>query len=96
MLGKIEGMRRKGGTEDEMVGWHHRFNTHELGQTPGDGEGQGSLACCSPWGCKESDMTWQLNSKNKAIGMSISISMLHEQEVRNLHLTNSSAAANAM
>ena len=41
-------------------------------------------------------MTWQLNSKNKAIGMSISISMLHEQEVRNLHLTKSSAAANAM
>ena len=94
--GKDWGYEEKGGTEDEMVGWHHRFNTHEPGQTPGDGEGQGSLACCSPWGCKESDMTWQLNSKNKAIGMSISISMLHEQEVRNLHLTKSSAAANAM
>ena len=34
-------------TEDEMVGWHHQFNGHELGQTPGDGEGQGSLVCCS-------------------------------------------------
>ena len=45
-------------TEDELVGCHHRCNAHELGQTPGDGEGQGSLGCCSPWGCKESDMTW--------------------------------------
>ena len=49
-----------------MVGWHHRFSGHELGQTPGDGEGQGSLACCSPWRRKESDMTWLLNS-NKAL-----------------------------
>ena len=48
-------------TEDEMVGWHHRCNRHELGQTPGDGEGQGSLACCSPWGDKESDRTLRLN-----------------------------------
>ena len=38
--------------EDKMVGWHHRFNGHELGQTLGDGEGQGGLVCCSPWGCK--------------------------------------------
>ena len=45
-----------------MVGWHHRFNGHELGQTPEDGEGQGSLACCSPWGHEESDTTWQLNN----------------------------------
>ena len=37
-------------TEDKMVGWHHRFNGHKLGQTPGDGEGQGSLVCCSLWG----------------------------------------------
>ena len=44
-----------------MVGWHHRHNGHEFEQTPGDGEGQGSLACCSPWGHKESDMTEQLN-----------------------------------
>ena len=44
-----------------MVGWHHQFNVHELGQTPGDDEGQGCLACYSPWGHKESDMTWQLN-----------------------------------
>ena len=47
--------------EDEMVGWHHLHNRHELEQTQGDGEGQGSLAFCSPWGCKESDMTERLN-----------------------------------
>ena len=40
--------QEKGATEDEVVGWHHRFNGHELGQTPGDGEGQGGLACCRP------------------------------------------------
>ena len=50
-------------TEDEMVGWHHRFNGHELGQTPGDGEGQGSLVCCSLWGHKELDTIWRLNNK---------------------------------
>jgi len=38
-----------------MVGWHHRLSGHKFEQTPGDGEGQGSLVCCSPWGCKESD-----------------------------------------
>ena len=43
-------------TEDEMVGWHHQLDAHESEQAPGDSEGQGSLACCSPWGCKESDM----------------------------------------
>ena len=40
-------------TEDEMVGWHHRLNGHEFDQALGDGEGQGSLACCSPWGGRE-------------------------------------------
>ena len=45
-------------TEDEIVGWHHRLNEHELEPTPGDSEGQGSLACCTPWGRKELDMTW--------------------------------------
>jgi len=44
-------------TKNEMVGWHHGFNGHERGQTPGDGEGQGGLACCSPWGHNESDTT---------------------------------------
>ena len=50
-------------TEDEMVGRHHRLNIHEFEQIPVDGEGQGSLAGCSPWGCKESDMTERMNNK---------------------------------
>ena len=62
MLGKIEGQEEKGTTEDETVGWHHRLNGHEFEQAPGAGNGQGSLVCCSPWGCKESDATEQLSS----------------------------------
>ena len=54
----------KGTTEDEMVGWHHWLNGHEFEQTPGDGEGRGSLECCSPWACKQLDMTAQMN-RNK-------------------------------
>ena len=50
-------LEAKGMTEDEIVGWHHGLNGHEFEQAPGDGEGQGSLVCCSPWGNKESDMT---------------------------------------
>ena len=57
LLGKIEGKRRKGVTDDELFRWHRQFSGHELGQTPGDSEGQGDLVCCSPWGCKESDRT---------------------------------------
>ena len=50
----------KGMTEDEMVGWHHQLDGHEFEQAPGVGDGWGSLACCSPWGRKELDMTKQL------------------------------------
>ena len=50
-------------TEEEMVGWHHRLNGHEFEEALGDGEGQGSLACCSPRGCKESEVT---DSNNQA------------------------------
>ena len=57
---KTEG-QREGAKEDEMVGWHHRHNGRGFEQTLGDSEGQGSLACCSPWGCKVSDTTEQLN-----------------------------------
>ena len=60
--GKYWRQEEKGITEDEMVGWHHRLNGHEFGQALGDGEGQGSLVCCSPWSLKESDMTEQLNN----------------------------------
>ena len=49
-----------------MIGWHHRFNKHELGETLGDGMGQGSLACCSPWGHKGSDRSRQLNNNRDA------------------------------
>ena len=45
-----------------MVGWHHRLNAHEFEQAPGDGEEQGSLACCSPWGRKGLDTTERLNN----------------------------------
>ena len=48
-------------TEDEMVGCYHQLNGHKSEQALGVGDGQGSLACCSPWGCKESGMTEQLN-----------------------------------
>ena len=57
--GKDWWQEEKQATEDEMVGWHHQLNGHEFEQTLGDGEEQGNLACCSPWGCKESDMTEQ-------------------------------------
>ena len=61
MLGKDWGQEEKGKTEDEMVGWHHRLNGHEFEQAPGVDDGQESLACCSPWGYKELDMTKWLN-----------------------------------
>ena len=48
-------------TEDEMVGWHHRLSGYEFEQTPGVDDGRGGLACCSPWGCKESDTSESLN-----------------------------------
>ena len=60
MLGKTEGRRRRG-REDEMVGWHHQLNGREFEQAQGVGDGQESLACCSPWGRKELEMTKQLN-----------------------------------
>ena len=59
--GKDWGQEEKGMTEDEMVGWHHWLDGHEFEQAPGVGDGQGGLACCSPWGSKESDTTEQLN-----------------------------------
>ena len=59
MLGKVEGRRKKGMAEDEMVGCYHQLNRHGFGWTPGVGEG--GLACCSSWGRKESDMTEWLN-----------------------------------
>ena len=60
MLGKTESSRRRG-WQDEMVGWHHQLNGLVFEQALGVDDGQGSLTCYSPWGCKESDMTEQLN-----------------------------------
>ena len=59
--GKDGRQEEKGTTEDEMVGWDHQLNGHEFEQVLGVDDGQGSLACCSPWGCKESDTTERLN-----------------------------------
>ena len=56
ILGKIEGRKRRG-QQRMMIGWYHQLNGHDFEQTLGGSEGWGSLACCSPWGCKESDMT---------------------------------------
>ena len=62
--GKDRKQKEKRVAEEKMVGWHHQFNAHEPGQTPRDGEGHGDLAYCSPWGCKKSDTTCQLNDNN--------------------------------
>ena len=59
--GKDWRQEEKGMTENEMIGWHHRLNGHEFEQAPGVGDGQGSLACCSPWGHKKLDTTEWLN-----------------------------------
>ena len=64
MLAKIEGKKEKGTTKDEMVRFHPWLNGHEFEPTPGDSEGQGSLACCSSWGCKKLDSTYWLNNSN--------------------------------
>ena len=66
MLGKTEGRRRREVAEDEMVRWHHWLNGHEFEQAPGDGEGQGSLVCCSPGGHKElNTMNWKTTINRK-------------------------------
>ena len=65
--GKDWGQKEKRASEDDMAGWHHLCNGHELGQTLGNVEGQRGLACCSPWGCKESDTTRRLNNNNITI-----------------------------
>ena len=64
--GKNWRQEEKGMTEDQTVGWHHQLNRHKFEQAPGDGEGQGSLVCCSPWH-KESDTTWWLNNSNNQL-----------------------------
>ena len=69
-----------------MVGWHHQFNEYEFEQTPGDSEGQGSLACCSPWGCKESDTTELGNSCSSLLLTTRKI--LNEMKIRDFSWTH--------
>ena len=69
--GKDWNQEEKGMTEDEMIGWHHWLNGHEFVQPLGDSEGQGSLACCSVWGCKKSDMTEPLENKSNMASLEI-------------------------
>ena len=64
--GRDWGQEEKGRTEDEMAGWHQWLDGHEFEWTPGAGDGQGGLACCNSWGCKESDSTELLNWPNRA------------------------------
>ena len=73
-------------TEDEMVGWHHRLNGHGFEWTPGVADGQGGLACCSPWGHKESDMTEQLDWTE--------LNLLHSRFLEGRHLSWSNLGFN--
>ena len=82
--GKDRGQEKKGAIEDEMVGWHHQLNGHEFVQTLRDGERQGSLVCCSPWGCKESDMTELLNNKKNCWQWQMSLRIVHGESVSKL------------
>ena len=80
--GKDWRQEEKGATEDEMVGWHHWLNGHEFEKAPGNGKGQGSLVCCSPWGRKESDMMEQLNNNNLCVCVHVSVYRDRERDVR--------------
>ena len=64
-------------TDDELCRRHRQFSGHELGQTPGDSEGQGDLVCCSPWACKESDRTSQLNNLQQRLKEHSNVWMCH-------------------
>ena len=59
--GKVSRPEEKGMTEDEMIGWHYQLDGHEFESSPEVGDGQGGLACCSPWGCTESQRATELN-----------------------------------
>ena len=72
-------------TQDEMVGWHHQLKGHEFTQTQGDVEGQGSLACCCPWGRKELDMTEQLNNSHH--GKQVEVSQKIKNAIRSSNST---------
>ena len=77
--GKDWRQEEKGTTEDGLVGWHHQLDGHGFEQALGVGDGQGGLACCSPWGHKGSDMTEQPNNKNGRILNSMGLAMIEYQ-----------------
>ena len=86
--GKDWRQEEKGTAENEMVGWHHWLNGHdEFEYVPGVGDGQGSLSCFSPWGCKEPDMTKWLNNNNKKEqkGIKINTSSFMLREIKDNH-----------
>ena len=70
---KVWGLEEKGMTENEIVGWHNRLNGHGFGWTLGVGDGQGGLACCGSWGCKESDMTEWLNWTESSLLLTLNL-----------------------
>ena len=80
--GKDWGQEEKGTTEDEVVGWHHWLNEHEFGWTPGVGDGQRGLACCSSWDCKESDMTERLNWSELTDDPAIPLLSTYPEEIK--------------
>ena len=88
--GKDRGPKEKRMSEDEMAGLNHRCNEHELRQTLGDGEGQEGLACCSPWGCKESATTgWLKNNSNKMWNLEKLYRQTHlKSRSRDAHIVN--------
>ena len=88
--GKDQGQKEKRASRDEMAGWHHQANKHKLGQTLGDGEGQEGLACCSPWGCKESATTgWLKNNSNKMWNLEKLYRQIHlKSRSRDAHIVN--------
>ena len=74
--GRDWGQEEKGMTEDEMAGWHHWLDGHESEWTPGVGDGQGGLACCDSWGCKELDTNEQLNWTECLLWRNVYLSLL--------------------
>ena len=89
------GQEEKGTTEDEMIGWHHQLDAHEFVWTPGVGNGQGGLACCDSWGCKESDMlsdwtelNWTLASSLPKLLEKISVKSYKKKRFTNLKSFN--------
>ena len=87
--------QEKGMTEGKMVGWHHWLSRHEFEQAPGDGEGQGSLACWSPWGCKESDTTDWLNNNRAPAGCAL-MNPLYFHQAIHAQISNRSVLHSAM